>query len=174
MRWMLAVALAGCSRGTPPTAPPSPQEPLELAPPPVSDLSNLGSGDFRIAFTLRTTAQVGSAVINQRAECNHGNFWGVRTGPGGSIGVETDDNASYTVLVADGTTRVNDGAPHRVVITRRQGMLSIVVDNGQPFRAPSRASFGALAKLSIGVDPCDGVDGTMPLDGTVTDIVATR
>jgi hypothetical protein len=179
---MLALAVAGCSM-EPPVAPP-PQQPHVLArpaPPPLAlaqpvpaDLSNLGPADFRIAFTIRTTAQVGSAVINQRAACSHGNFWGVRSGPGGGIGVETDDGANYTVLVADGTTRINDGAPHRVTITRRQGVLAISVDNGQPFRAPSAASFGPLPELRIGADPCDGVDGTVPLDGTVTDVALLR
>jgi hypothetical protein len=154
--------------------PPPAHQPLVIAQPAPADLSNIGTADFRIGFTIRTTAQVGSAVINQRATCSHGNFWGVRTSPTGTIGIETDDGASYTVLIADGTTRINDGVPHRVAITRRQGTLAIAVDNAQPFSAPSGASFGQLAALRIGEDPCDGVDGTNALDGAVTDVAIAR
>jgi hypothetical protein len=167
MRWILAMAVAGCSMEPPPA-------PLVLAQPAPADLSNVGTADFRVAFTIRTTAQVGSAVINQRAECSHGSFWGVRTGPGGAIGVETDDGAHYTVLVSNGATRINDGAPHRVTIARENGTLAIGVDNDPPALASSAASFGLLAPLKTGEDPCDGVDGTVPLDGAVTDVALLR
>ena len=38
----------------------------------------------------------------------------------------------------------------------------------------TKASFGALPELRIGTDPCDGFDGTVPLDGMVTDVALLR
>jgi hypothetical protein len=144
---------------------------ISLARAPSGDLSRLGTGDFDIRFTLRTSSQLDSAVINQRAACSHGDFWGVRMGADGSLGIETD-GGEYTVLVAP-QAHVNDGAPHAVAITRHAGQLSLVIDD-RAVTAHSAASFGSLAPLAIGTDPCDGVDGTHALPGAVSDVRVTR
>src|SRR5438067_1881323 len=86
------------------------------------DLSNVGTGDFHVAFTISTTAHQSSAVIGQRAACAHGVFWDVRMSPEGMLVVETD-GGDYTVLTA--SSSVNDGYPHDIAITRMQGTLAI-------------------------------------------------
>jgi hypothetical protein len=141
------------------------------------DLSNIGAGDFRIAFTVQTTATVGSAVINQRGNCAAGIYWDIRMQASGPLTVETDNNTlrpgGYTNL--PGTIPVNDGIAHAVVVTRTSTMLAIRVDgvlDPTDAGASSTATFDTTLgrSLTIGVDVCDGVDGTTALDGTVTDV----
>jgi hypothetical protein len=141
------------------------------------DLSNIGLGDFRIAFTIQTSASTGSAVVNQRGNCAAGIYWDVRMQPGGALTLETDNNtlrpAGYTNL--PGTIPVNDGASHDVVITRTGGVLAIRVDgtlDPTDAGATSTATFDTTlgGVLRIGTDVCDGVDGTVALVGTVTNV----
>jgi hypothetical protein len=156
-----------------------------------NDLSNVGTGDFTISLTLTTTAmnsagRVGTgpfshigttAVINQRSTCNpSAPFWDIRAGlpPTGSpanafwIDIETDDTT------ADDSTAnmvvLNDGVPHIVVLTRISGTMRISVDGVAGTPVPSTSNFGALPPLATGNDVCDGVDGTVPLVGTVTNV----
>jgi hypothetical protein len=156
-----------------------------------NDLSNVGTGDFTISLTLTTTAmnsagEVGTpafsdvgetAVINQRSTCSSSApFWDLRAGlpPTGSpanafwIGMETvdttvDDAAANLVVL-------NDGVPHAIVVTRISGMMRISVDGVAGTPIASTASFGALPPRATGTDVCDGVDGTVPLVGTVTNV----
>jgi hypothetical protein len=141
------------------------------------DLSNIGLGDFRIAFTIQTSATVGSAVVNQRGNCAAGIYWDVRMQANGALAIETDNNtlrpAGYTIL--GGTIPINDGATHGVVITRTGGLLAIRVDgvlDPTDAGATSTATFDTTlgAPLRIGTDVCDGIDGTVALSGTVTSV----
>jgi hypothetical protein len=141
------------------------------------DLSNIALGDFRIAFTIQTSATTGSAVVNQRGNCAAGIYWDVRMQPGGALTMETDNNtlrpAGYTNL--PGTIPVNDGAPHNVVVTRTGGLLAIRVDGAldpTDAGATSTATFNTTlgSPLRTGTDVCDGVDGTVALVGTVTNV----
>jgi hypothetical protein len=138
------------------------------------DLSNVGKGDFRIAFRIQTTATAQSAVLSQRGSCSAGIYWSIRMG-NGHLGVETDNNTErpggYYVLT--GIKAVNDGTPHDVVVTRTSGMLAIRVDGVlDPTDAPatSTSTLGSLSTVRIGTDVCVGVDGTVALTGTVTNV----
>jgi hypothetical protein len=153
-----------------------------------NDLSNVGTGDFTISLTLTTTAMnsagpVGkniglTALINQHSTCNlSAPQWNIRVGlpPTGSpanafwIGIETVDDTKVDDSV-DNFVVLNDGVPHMIVVTRISGMMRISVDGVAGTPVLSTSNFGALPHLAIGTDVCDGVDGTVPLVGTVTNV----
>lgn len=90
------------------------------------DLSNVGTGDLEIKFTINTSTTVRSALLNQRSVCSHSIFWDVEL-VDGTIQVELDDNDQHYTLCR-GTKLVNDGKPHRVVTRRVAGRLSTYID----------------------------------------------
>lgn len=135
------------------------------------DLSNVGSGDFVIQFTITTSATVLSAVLNQRAVCNHGVFWDIRLNANGTLGIETDDGSRYTAFSSSAS--VNDGSPHAVVVRRIAGTLSVTVDGAPSGSQGSTSSWGSLAALKNGTDVCVGFDTTVALSGSVTNVCVT-
>ena len=146
----------------------------DTAPTCTNDLSGIGAKDFRIAFTITTSSIAYSAVLNQRSDCKASMFWDVRMLASGTLQIETDDKTTggsvggYTIF--DSTLKVNDGAPHAVVITRTSGVLSCTIDGAAAGSQSSGASFGALPPLATAVDVCEGVDGTTPLVGVVAGV----
>lgn len=141
------------------------------AAPPVctGDLSNLGTGDFHVNFTITTAQGNGEvAVISQRDVCSNGMFWDVRMG-NGQLGVETDDGqGDYTAI--SGTTVVNDGQPHQVKIARVSGTISFTIDGAAAGSTTSPASFSALPALVSGTDICVGQDSTVVFVGTLANV----
>jgi Laminin G domain len=139
------------------------------------DLSNVGTGNFNIQFTLTTTTTNG-AVLNQRGVCYTDEMWDIRTTSNGDLQVETDDNSgTYTALVAP--VVVTDGNPHAIVVTRLNGTLLIMVDGAEVASGTSTANLTALHTLSTKTDICittggqNGTgDGTVTLVGSVTDV----
>jgi hypothetical protein len=132
-------------------------------------LTNAGTGDYAIAFTITTTDHQHAAVISQRSGCFHGLFWSIRMSSEGMLGLETDDNDVH-YSVAYTTTPVNDGNPHQVVFQRVNGTVTGYVDCVPSTSVTGGAVLGALVDLRTGTDDCVGADGTAALDGTVTDI----
>jgi hypothetical protein len=133
------------------------------------DLSYLGTGDFAITFSLRTTTSGLAALLNQRSSCAPSTFWDVRF-DSGQILVETDDVTNPTTVTTTGPA-VNDGATHQITVARVSEMLTVVVDGNTEVPATSaKASFGALPALTTGSDVCDGQDGTQTLSGTISGI----
>jgi hypothetical protein len=132
------------------------------------DLSDIGSGDFEVSFTLQTTQPDGEfALLNQRSVCGPGNFWDVRV-QSGHIIFETD---SLTDAAPDddgfiGCTSVTDGQPHTIVIQRIAGLLSLYVDGTLDTSGPSTSSFGPLPPLATGSDVCVGSDATVAFNGS--------
>jgi hypothetical protein len=137
------------------------------------DLSNIGVADFHVSFSVTTSQNVLAALVNQRATCTLSDFWDVRLATNGALDVETDDvtqGANATGLKKVGP-RINDGVPHKVMLQRTSGTLTVYVDGVAIASAVSRASFGQLAPIRIGSDVCTAaIDGTMPLMGTVSDL----
>ena len=133
-------------------------------------LSNLGTKDFRIDFTVTTSTTAQSALIAQRAICNRGQFWDVRLVNNVAF-VEIDDGTNYSNCT--GTKPLNDGVPHIVDVNRAGGQLTISVDCVQDVSCTltSATSFASLAAVTTGSgDPCIGFDGTQALSGTITDV----
>jgi len=133
----------------------------------VTDLSDVGTGDFLIAFTLTTTALgLTIPIVSQRAGCGSP-FWDVSLRPNGIVVAATDSS------FVEASSPVNDGTPHHIIITRASGQLSYS-DNGttQPPIADTVA-LGSLPPLVIGTSDCAGAT---PLagHGTLTDLCITR
>jgi hypothetical protein len=137
------------------------------------DLSNIGTADFHISFSVTTTQSGVAALVNQRATCTLSDFWDVRLSSNGALDVETVDatqGANGTGLKRVGS-RINDGVPHKVLLQRTSGTLTVYLDGTPAASAPSLTSFRQLAPLRIGTDVCTvAIDGTKPLIGTVSDV----
>jgi hypothetical protein len=134
-----------------------------------NDLSEIGTGDFEIKFTIRAGGnQRLYAIMGQRAVCGHGYFWSVRILDGWLYVELDDDNQNYVSFWP--YDYLVDGNVHRVVIRRISGVLSTMLDCGTPsfFAAPTDLAM-TLAPLSNATnDVCIGID-TAPLEGFVTD-----
>ena len=145
----------------------------------VSDLSGVGTGDFRVSFTIATTYSPPSymALLNQRTRCDDTRpGWDVWMTAAGDLGVEVFDGAAgaYDNVTHDGRV-VNDGAPHRVAVSRSGGgtVLTVSVDGvSRVYPGETSMSLGAMAPLNAGSDPtCTGVS---PLSGALTDVCVAR
>jgi hypothetical protein len=136
----------------------------------VDDLSNVGTADFTIAFKVKTTQTGLVTLVYQRATCDRGLFWDVRLNPGGILGAEIDNGTShYTVVFA--TTPIDDGAVHTVVVKRVSQIISVTIDGIREASGSALANLGTLPRLgSVSGDPCERVDGTTILTGTLTDL----
>jgi hypothetical protein len=132
-----------------------------------TDLSNIGTADFRISLTLSTSQlNVSVAVANQRDMCGGGMFWDMRLADG-ALRMQTDDGNNPTDLSSTGPP-VNDGLPHHLAAHRASGVLTLYVDGaavGSSSAPP--AAFTQLAPLVSGTDVCRG---TRALMGTITDL----
>jgi hypothetical protein len=146
----------------------------------VSDLSNLGTGDFTVSFSI-TTMQTGFVeLVSQRSACTGGDFWDIRscapdpqkrcTVPG-SVLVETSSGGAYGSL--DSKIAVNDGSPHDVAVARTSGVLTITIDGKVSGSGPSKASFASLPALQTGNGACVGHDSTQALTGTLSSLCIT-
>lgn len=137
-------------------------------------LANIGGGDFAIQFVLTTSAKVLSSLLYQRAMCHPDDFWDIRLTADGRIEAETSNLlGNYTALYSNGS--VNNAQPHSISISRRANLLSITIDGGLSGSSPSGAIWGNLPPLGTSSgDPCEKVDGTMPLVGMLEDVCITR
>jgi hypothetical protein len=134
------------------------------------DLSNIGTGDFRIAFTINSTQTGPVALMSQRDICNRGVFWDVRMYDG-SATLELDDNVTYPDTQSLGTNAVlNDGITHTVVFARASGTVTVTVDGAPDNSLADMTNFTALPALQQGTDVCSCCDGTQDLVGTLAGI----
>jgi hypothetical protein len=141
----------------------------------IGDLSNTGSGDFKIAFTVTTMQTNEVALVNQRSTCDHEMFWDIRMLPGGGVVVETCETTSPdTYESVWGGGPINDGKPHEVLAQRIGGVLALYVDCVRVGSVRSTVSFTSLAAFVSGVDVCDGKDGTVALVGTLANVCVSR
>lgn len=136
------------------------------ASPCVTDLSNVGAGDFRVAFTLTTTESDGwYALVEQQSTCDQkSSSWSVRIdSAGGIVGSTSDGQRSAGVEAGDS---VNDGRPHRVVFARTARALWYSDDGSvRSAYVPDDQALGAMGPLSIGASSCGG---SKPLAGAGT------
>jgi hypothetical protein len=134
-----------------------------------------------------TTSAQHEAVVNERAVCGFGMFWDIRISVG-QLRIETDDHpngsdpaAHFTGLTS--TSRVDDGRPHCVLISRKAQTMTIFIDGVASGSTSAMSSFAQLPSPVIGTDPCDGQgctsvpgfgmpcrDGTNPFTGTLSDL----
>jgi Concanavalin A-like lectin/glucanases superfamily len=135
---------------------------------------NVGSGDFTIAFAIRTTLPTfNEAILTKRAVCDHDSFFDIHGGGSGTLSFEVDGDSSGTQHGGLGSLdAVDDGVFHTAVIMRQGTVLTWVVD-GQPSGSADVGTawnVSNAALLAAGTSPCvDGVTGNH-FDGVLDDI----
>jgi hypothetical protein len=150
----------------------------------VTDLSNIGTGDFHISFRVATTQTGWVALLNQRSTCYFGMYWDISqcgagvACPEGALIVQTDDTptSSATYQTVHSTATINDGNLHDVEVARVSGVLTIQIDGAVSGTGPSAASLGAMPALRIGTSVCGAANsppfaafaGTMLSDVCIT------
>lgn len=142
------------------------------------DLSNVGAGDFRIAFRIATKQTGWAALMNQRTECAYGMFWDLRQSGSGTLMLELDGSGVNTYETLESTIAVNDGKSHEVLVARSSGTLAIEVDGAQAGLRASSAALSALPSLRVSDDICVGVDTNPPTAAfagmTLSDLCISR
>jgi hypothetical protein len=126
----------------------------------LTDLSDVGTGDFSIHFTLSTNETgMTLALLNQRLGCDQmSTFWDVTLSPTGDVVVATDDGIAADYATVQAGNALNDGKAHQVDIIRRGGKLWITADGAivSPM-TPDPYTFATLSSLAIGTSGCMGV-----------------
>lgn len=136
------------------------------------DLSNVGDGDFAIAFTVDTTAWPTApgymAILNQRSTCS-------ASQPGWDVGMNANGTLSFQVFDGSSTydneqsaAVINDGQEHHVVLSRVGAGATIRISvDGTPQTFPGlpvESLTGALAMLQTGTDTLCATDGARPAE----------
>jgi hypothetical protein len=138
----------------------------------ITDLSNVGTSDFHISFTVNTTASVAMALVNQRTGCNEtSTFWDITMSSLGGITGTTDDGTAAGYAEIEAGNSINDGQPHSILIERVAGYLMYGSDGVvHPGSTSDTRSLGTMAPLVVGTDPCAG---TVPTVGSFTNLCIT-
>lgn len=123
----------------------------------LTDLSDVGMGDFSIHFTL-TTNETGLtlALLNQRLVCDQMSiFWDVTLSATGAVVAATDDGIAGHYVSVTASNSVNDGKPHKVDVIRMGGKLWIASDGAvvSPMTADPY-TFTTFSSLAIGTSAC--------------------
>jgi hypothetical protein len=124
------------------------------------DLSNVHAGDFLISFTMQTNQTDNFiGLANQRTVCvGVAPFWDAML-VNQHVRLElseSTDSGRYASLVSSGAP-LNDDNPHVVVITRTNGVVTIVIDNRLAGSQTMDQTLGSLPALRIGNGVCPGV-----------------
>ena len=141
-----------------------------------TDGGNPGTGDFTFAFAIKTTAATQEqAVWEKRAQCDSDgtSFWGFRMQPDGQVNFKSQNTLGQDYVDLGSTAVVNDGAWHRVAVTRQTTTASLYVD-GQLQATSTTATTADISKttpMRAGVSTCDGVDGTNALVGELDELM---
>lgn len=143
----------------------------------VTDLSNVGTADFHISFTLTTDAgAVDMALLNQRTGCDQtSTWWDVSyipsTSTTGALAAATDDGTHYVIAEQAAGPVPDDGKPHQIVVARTNGQFGFSIDGvvaAGPISDPY--SFGPMSPLKVGTDDCAGFGPTI---GSITNMCIT-
>jgi hypothetical protein len=134
---------------------------------------NRGTGDFTLAFAIKTTATVKQAVWEKRIACdtNGTPFWGFRMASTGSVDFEYGNPPSSDYGSISSTTMINNGAWHQVAVTRHGRTVKLYIDGvlEATGTTPTTADVSNHAVMRAGVSTCDGVDGTSPFTGDLAE-----
>jgi hypothetical protein len=126
----------------------------------LTDLSDVGAGDFSIHFQLATNETgMTLALLNQRLGCDEMSiFWDVTLSVSGDIVAATDDGIAGHYVTVQATSSLNDGKPHEVDVVRASGKLWITADGAvvSPM-TPDPYTFTTFSSLAVGTSACSGV-----------------
>ena len=139
---------------------------------------NPGTHAFTYEFAIKTAATQEQAIWEKRAHCNSNgtSFWGFRMQPSGQVGFEAQNTFGRDVINLNSPASVNDGAWHRVAVTRHTTTASLYVD-GQLQATTTTATTADITKdtrMRAGVSTCDGIDGTNALVGELDELMIFR
>jgi hypothetical protein len=142
----------------------------------VTDLSGVGTGDFRISFTLTTTESgLTIALLSQRTGCDQSStFWDVSLSPTAGIVAATDDGVAAHYTFVEAGSAMNDGRPHKIDVIRRDGKLWYEHDGAiDSVQTSDSYAFGTFPPLVLGSSACVG---TTPAAGyaTISDVCITE
>lgn len=163
-----------------------------------ADLSGVGVGNFTITFTMTgltdTTSQ--QALLNQRDTCGatntpQANWWDVRLNdtlcPADNLYVETYHSATGEVAHCLPFSTQNEGS--YLTLHRANGVLYFLVGSSAPvishidWASATTLSWAdttnlpanyILTPMAIGTDACQGVDSTVPLSGTISNLCVEK
>ncbi len=141
-----------------------------------TDGGNPGTGAFTFAFAIKATASTQEqAIWEERAQCDSDgtSFWGFRMQPNGRVNFEAQNTVGQDYVDLGSTAVVNDGAWHRVAVTRQTTTASLYVD-GQLQATSTTATTADITKrtpMRAGVSTCDGIDGTNALVGQLDELM---
>ena len=139
-----------------------------------NNLSNIGTGDFTIGFVVRLVQGANGriALVGQRSMCASQDLWEVRAN-GGVLDIEVLNAGGNPTAISTKKNLLNN-APHDILLTRRNQVLTAMVDGAVEGSMPCAVSFGALPALLTGTSPCVGVDNTVVLGnlGNVSGVCA--
>ena len=163
-----------------------------------ADLSGVGVGNFTITFTMTgltdTTSQ--QALLNQRDTCGatntpQANWWDVRLNdtlcPADNLYVETYHSATGEVAHCLPFSTQNEGS--YLTLHRANGVLYSSVGSRAPvishidWASATTLSWAdttnlpanyILTPMAIGTDACQGVDSTVPLSGTISNLCVEK
>lgn len=139
------------------------------------DLSNLGTDDFSVAFTLQTTETGKRALVFQRAICaGSPGHWEAYIGDGARAGTAVfemwDGGSGYLV---PHTRNVIDGQPHMLEFRRISNTLTAYVD-GVAGGSTAGGTGLNMAYPAIQIASGHPCAATMPLQGTITNVCVRR
>ena len=121
-----------------------------------SGLSDVHTGDFLISFTMQTGQPDNYiGLVDQRTICVNGLFWDAWL-VAHQVRLELSDNSRYAALSTSGAP-LNDNNPHDVVITRTNGVVTILTDGALAGSQTMDQNLGSLPPLLIGNARCPGV-----------------
>lgn len=168
-RGLVALLIVGCTMPNPSYAPEWDSDSFSGC---VDSLAGVGMGGFSIRFDVVAAPYEGyRPLLNQRAVCDLSQtFWAIGIPADGTILVHTNGSSILTRLY--GIRRIDDRISHSVLVHRREGVLSTVIDGQTDVSIFESADLDVLPPLVVGRgDYCYPAEA---VDAVVTDVCIIR
>ena len=133
---------------------------------------NFNRDPFTIAFFIKTTSQVGQAMVEKRPVCDAESFWDFRM-TGDLWGAFLDGAPGVEGTGVTGPPGIADGTWHHVALVRDGTNNTIYLDGANPSTAisPEPVQLSNTAPMRAGMSRCTGIDGTNPYDGDLDELM---
>jgi Tfp pilus assembly protein PilV len=136
-------------------------------------IGNFGTGNFSVAYWIKTSLASISYVISKRATCAHGNFWNSFI-QAGAVAAEIDQDTLGTNYagIGSGATTVNNNAWHFVTFTRSGTQLTLYIDGNSTgvVNSAGITNLSNITNLGLAISPCTGTGGSVTFTGALDDI----
>lgn len=146
------------------------------APACLTDLSGVGTGDFRVEFAITTTTVADVALLAQELGCSQPSIvWSVSLNYNGRIAAGTGDGLAGHWVTTTGANSVADGKPHVIVFARTSGKIWISRDGAvDSIPVDDPYSLGAFPPLQIGTTDCPGFGSAQKSAVTISDVCVSE